>query len=211
MEIPIPNFITDLLPAALKPYALVIVAGSMCTILLLAILLLAVIARFLFGGGKGKDVPQKNLEQDLSEYPELTRSSGDRQLRAEGVPVRMRLVVVAPAGTASDVDLDELDELLDQIVPGLGEIYAHDKPRVVEWPTQVSYKGFGNHFHRNMLTGAAEGEQTRWVLIAGRVKVGKKQIMLGLALQSIKPNTIARRTIDSHEWASILRVRVKGD
>jgi hypothetical protein len=209
MEIPIPNFIAELLPAALKPYAVLILAGSICMILVIAILFLAVIARVLFGGGKAKTVPQKNLEEDLSEYPELKSTSGDRQLRAEGVPVRLRLVVVAPAGTASEVDIDELPELLDEIIPGLGDIYKHDKPRVTEWPTQVSYTGFGNHFHRNMLTGAAEGEQTRWVLIAGRVKIGKKQVMLGLALQSIKPNTIARRTVDSHEWASILRVRVK--
>jgi hypothetical protein len=33
--------------------------------------------------------------------------------------------------------------------------------------------------------------------------------MLGVALQSIKPNTLGRRTVDAHEWASILRVRVK--
>lgn len=209
MEVPLPNAITDMLPAGLKPYATLIVAGSICFLLVFVILILAGIARFLFGGRKSPEVQQRSLEEDLSEYPELKSTSGDRQLRAEGVPVRLRLVVVAPAGTASDVDLDELPELLDQLVPGLGEIYKHDKPRVVEWPTQVSYTGFGNHFHRNMLTGAEEGEPTRWVLIAGRVKVGKKQVMLGFALQSIKPNTIARRTVDSHEWASILRVRVR--
>ena len=62
-----------------------------------------------------------------------------------------------------------------------------------------------------MLTGAEEGDQTRWVLIAGRVKVGKKQYMLGVALQTIKPNTIGRRTIDAHEWASVLRVREQAD
>jgi hypothetical protein len=199
----------DLLPNAARPYALYILGGSLCFVLLLIILLLAAIARFVFAGRSSPDVKQRSLEEDLSEYPELKSKSGDRQLRAEGVPVRLRLVVVAPAGTASEIDLDELPAILDEVIPGLGEIYLYDKPRVTEWPTQVSYQGFGNHFHRNMLTGAKEGETTRWVLIAGRVKIGKKQVMLGVALQSIKPNTIGRRTIDSHEWASILRVRVK--
>ena len=96
-----------------------------------------------------------------------------------------------------------------RILPGLGEIYAHDKPRVKVWPKQVSYQGFATHFHRNMETGAEEGVQTRWVMVAGRAKLGKFQIMMGLALQSIKPNTVGRRTVDSHEWATVLRVRVK--
>jgi len=145
----------------------------------------------------------------LQEYPDLKPSSGDRQLRVEGVPVRLRLVVVAPAGTASEVDVDELANVLEQILPGLGDIYKHDKPRVKVWPTQVSYQGFASHFHRNTVTGAPAGVQTRWVMVAGRAKLGNFQIMLGLALQSIKPNTVGRRTVDSHEWASLLRVRVR--
>ena len=85
----------------------------------------------------------------------------------------------------------------------------HFKPRVKVWPPQVSYQGFANFFHNNMDTGAGAGEETRWATLAGRVKVGKKQVMLGMALQSIKPNTVGQRTLDSHEWATVLRVRVK--
>ncbi len=205
----VPKVFNDLLPESLRAYALYILGGLICVGFVIGLLLLIAVLRFLFGGRAKKEVKQKNLEEKLTEYPELKRASGDRQLRAEGVPVRLRLIVVAPAGTASEIDVDELPDLLDQIVLGLGEIYKNDKPRVQVWPTQISYQGFGTHFHRNMLTGAEEGEMTRWVLVAGRVKVGKKQIMLGVALQSIKPNTLGRRTVDSHEWASILRVRVK--
>lgn len=204
-----PPALKNLLPDALQEYAAYILGGSICFVAIFVILLLAAIARFLFRGRPSPDVQQKNLEEDLTEYPELKTTAGDRQLRAEGVPVRLRLVVVAPAGTASDVELDELPDLLEQVVSGLGEIYQHDKPRVVVWPTQVSYQGFGNQFHRHMLTGTELREPTRWVLIAGRMKVGKRQLMVGMAMQSIKPNTIARRTIDSHEWMSILRVRVR--
>jgi hypothetical protein len=173
------------------------------------VLLFLAVVRFLFGrrpkAGKGP-----NLIENLREYPDLKSSGGgDRQLRVEGSPARLRLVVIAPAGTASDFDMDELGQMLEKIVQGLGEIYKHDKPRVKVWPTQVSYKGFATHFHNNMKTGAAEGEQTRWVMVAGRVKVGKQQFMLGLALQTIKPNTIARLTVDAHEWTNVLRVRVK--
>jgi hypothetical protein len=204
-----PKFITDLLPDAMRQYALPITLGSLCVGSLVVLLLLYAVVRMVFGGKGKKASTGLSLTEDLDTYPELKKSVGDRQLRAEGVPVRLRLIVVAPAGTASEIDVDELEDMLEKIVPGLGGIYKNDKPRVKVWPTQVSYQGFGNHFHKNMETGAEEGEQTRWVLIAGRAKVGKQQIMLGLGLQTIKPNTIGRRTIDSHEWATILRVRVR--
>ena len=206
----VPKVVKDLLPEGLRDYAIYIVGGLACLGVLLALLILMAVFKFLFGRRKKKG-DTKNLKEDLTEYPDLRSSGGgDRQLRVEGVPARLRLLVIAPAGTLSDeIDLDELAPFLEKIVPGLGEIYKTDKPRVKLWPTQVSYQGFGNHFHKNMETGAEEGEQTRWVLVAGRVKVGKRQFMVGMALQTIKPNTIGRRTIDSHEWATILRVRVK--
>jgi hypothetical protein len=209
MDLEAPRFVVDLLPDALREYALYIVGGSICLVGLVGFLLLAAIFKFLFGARPHQPAVDKSLIEKLSEYPDLKPSSGDRQLRIEGVPVRLRLIVVAPAGTASEIDVDDLAKVLDQILPGLGGIYQYDKPRVKVWPTQVSYQGFANHFHRNTETGAAEGEDTRWAMIAGRVKVGTTQFMLGLALQSIKPNTVGRRTVDSHEWASVLRVRVR--
>jgi hypothetical protein len=203
-----PKFLADLLPEGLREYSLYILGGTLCVGALVSLLLLLAILRLLFRA-KAKAVESKDLTEDLTEYPDLKSNSSDRQLRIEGVPARFRLVVVAPAGTASEVDVDELEALLEQIVSGLGEIYKYDKPRVKVWPTQLSYQGFGAHFHKCMQSGTEDGEQTRWALVAGRIKVGKRQFMLGLALQTIKPNTIGRRTIDSHEWATVLRVRVK--
>src|SRR5262245_59713129 len=107
-----PRAFTDLLPDALKGYATLIVVAIVGLVGLIGLIILAGVVRFLLRGRKAKDPEQKYLEQDLTEYPDLKTSSGDRQLRAEGVPVRLRLLVVAPAGTASDVDLDELPELL---------------------------------------------------------------------------------------------------
>jgi hypothetical protein len=209
MDLDAPKFLTDFFPDALKDYALYIVGGALCVGALIVLLVALAIFRFLFGRRPAPTAPKQNLTEDLDAYPDLKSSSGDRQLRAEGVPVRLRFLVVAPAGTTSEVDLDELGDILDQLVPGLSDIYKHDKPRVKIWPAQVSYQGFGNQFHKNMDTGKKDGEQTRWILIAGRAKVGKRQVMIGMALQSLKPNTVGRRTIDSHEWASVLRVRVK--
>ena len=166
------------------------------------------ILRLLFGGKPRTPDDRNDLTEDLSSYPDLKTTSGDRQLRAEGTPVRLRLVVLAPAGN-TEVSVDELPKILEEIVAGLGDIYKHDRPRVKVWPKQVSYQGFASFFHNHTPTGAKDTSQTRWVMVAGRVKVGKKQYMLGVALQSIKPNTIGRRTVDSHEWSNVLRVRVR--
>jgi hypothetical protein len=205
----VPKAAVDLLPEGLREYALYLVGGAVCIGAVIVLMLLLAVVRFLFGGRGKKTKDDGKLAENLADYPELKKTSGDRQLRAEGVPVRMRLVVMAPAGTAWDLEMDEVPAILEKVIPGLGEIYKYDKPRIKIWPTQVSYQGFANHFHKNMKTGGEEGEQTRWVLVAGRIKVGKKQYMLGVALQSIKPNTIGRQIVDSHEWATILKVRVK--
>ena len=130
-------------------------------------------------------------------------------MRVEGVPVRLRLVVIAPAGNDGEVEADDAEEMLERVLPGLGEICKNDTPRIKIWPRQLSYEGFTKHFQRNMRTPEPEGEMSRWVLLAGRAKLGQQQIMLGLGLQAVKPTTVGRKTVDAHEWPTVLRVRVR--
>ena len=94
-------------------------------------------------------------------------------------------------------------------MPGLGRICEADRPRVRVWPQQLSYEGFAKHFHRNTRIPEGERQLSRWVVVAGRAKFGSKQVMLGLALQAIKPNSIGRKTIDAHQWDELLRIRVR--
>jgi hypothetical protein len=208
MEMAVPKEVLDFLPEGLHAYALYILGGAVCIGVLFVLIVGVGTLRLLFGGKPNTLDDRSDLTEDLSTYPDLKTSSGDRQLRAEGTPVRLRLVVLAPAGN-SEIDAEELPTILEEIVSGLGDIFKHDKPRVKIWPRQVSYQGFATFFHSHTPTGGGETKQTRWVTIAGRVRVGAKQYMLGVALQSIKPSTIGRRTVDSHEWANVLRVRVR--
>jgi hypothetical protein len=150
-----------------------------------------------------------NLEERFAEYPPLPPSSGDRRLTVEGVPVRLRLVALAAAGTESAFDENKIEELLDGILPGLGLIFRGDKPRVRIWPTQVSYQGFANHFHRNTIIPEGDRQLSKWVVLAGRAKLKGTQVMLGLGLEALSPTTVGRRTLDSHEWPTVLRVRVR--
>ena len=121
----------------------------------------------------------------------------------------MRLVVVAPAGNDAEVDIEEVQAMLERVLPGLSDICQGDRPRIKVWPRQLSYEGFAKLFRRNMMTPEGEGEPSRWILLGGRAKLGKQQIMLGLGLQAAKPTTVGRRTVDAHEWPTVLRVRVR--
>jgi hypothetical protein len=165
--------------------------------------------RIFMGAGRAHTFMESDgkLEEHLGDYPRPKPSTGDRQLLIERVPCRLRLVAIAPAGKADDIDEDEIADMLNRVVYGLGEIFETDKPRVRIWPMQVSYQGFARHFHRNMITPEEENEPSPWVIVAGRCKLGKRQIMLGLAALAMKPTTVGRRTYDSHEWAEAVRVR----
>lgn len=149
------------------------------------------------------------LREKLAEYPPAPPGTGDRRLTVEGVPVRMRLVVLASAGQGSHVNMETANAILDQVLPGLGDLAAQDKPRVRIWPQQLSYEGFAQTFHRS--TPIPEGDKvpSPWVLLAGRAKLGKHQVMLGLALQAIKPTTVGRVRLDAHQWTTMLRIRVR--
>ncbi|HZZ78449.1 MAG TPA: hypothetical protein VFE62_08010 [Gemmataceae bacterium] len=208
MEMAAPKDLVDILPENLRAYALYILGGAACIGVLFVLIILAGVVRLLLGGKKEKPEDRSDLTEDLTTYPDLKSRPGDTQLRAEGSPVRLRLVVLAPAGNA-EIDEDSIPKILEEVVAGMGAIYKNDKPRVKIWPKQVSYQGFATFFHSHTETGASEKEQTRWVLVAGRIKVGKTQYMLGLGMQTIKPNPIGRRTVDAHEWSNVLRVRVR--
>lgn len=160
---------------------------------------------------ESKPVKTPALEEDLETYPAPPPRTGDRRLLVEGVPVRIRLVVVAPAGSAAEerLDLDRLDKVLERVVPGMGAVFKEDKPRVKGWSRQVSYQGFAAQFFHSVKVPEEEGELTPWVLVAGRVKLKEFQMMLGFALLALKPTTVGQRTLDAHQWESVLRVRMR--
>ena len=211
-----PNWLMEAAPGGVKPYlegtTWYVIEGVVGLIALLVLLLLLRGVVRLFSGGSStkRKRTASQLEEHLEEYPPPKPSTGDRQLRVEGVPCRLRLLAIAPAGTASEIDEDAIPDILEKIVTGLGNVFEADKPRMRIWPVQISYQGFATHFHRNTIIPEEEGEPTPWIVVAGRVKLaGKQQFMLGMALVAMKPTTVGRRTYDSHDWATAVKVRIR--
>jgi hypothetical protein len=207
-----PQWLNDALPDAARD---VLQNGGWYAILgvgaLVVLLILWAIVRPLFRRRRRPARAERSeiAVEDLASYPPPAPSTGDRRLTVEGVPVRLRLVVLAPAGVAYQVNADTVNDVLEQVLTGLGSIAAADLPRVRVWPAQLSYEGFANTFHRNTPMPEGEKEPSRWVLVAGRARMGGQSLMVGLGMQAIKPTTVGRKTLQPHEWSTVLRIKVR--
>jgi hypothetical protein len=205
-----PKWLTDQLPEGARTFLQE--GGWLGILALLGLLLLFILwkaAGGLFRGKRPTKVRRdKGLREDLATIPAAPPHSGDRKLTVEGVPVRLRLVIVAPAGTAYEVKPDAIPDVLDRVLPGLGDVWERDRPQTRVWPHQLSSEGFANTFHRSTPAPEGQGRPSRWVLVAGRADLGGRQVLIGLGLQAIKPTTVGRKTLKPHEWATVLRVRV---
>ncbi|MBV9125812.1 MAG: hypothetical protein JO112_20875, partial [Planctomycetes bacterium] len=164
--------VVDLLPEQARPYAPILVAVAAVLILILLLLLLRALGRALFGGGEERpEDSDREFLENLAAYPPAPLKQAERRLTVYNVPVRLRLVVVAPAGKEGKVNDTEVERLLDQVVPGLAALAAHDRPRIRVWPGQLSHHGFAATFFRRTRTAEREGQPSRWVLLAGRVQL----------------------------------------
>lgn len=198
----LPDFIINLLPPALGKF---LNAGGLYLIVAIVVLLaLWILYRKLFGG---KPDPESALLENLGAYPEPETDWGPKELTVEGLPVRLRLVVVAPIGKQSGLSQLEVEAQLEQLVRGMSDILRYDQPKVRVWPPQLSHQGFAVLFHRMMRKPEREKEQSHWVLVAGRTPVGRRKLLVGLALWAEEPTSIGRLTLEPDQWTNVLRVQ----
>ncbi len=150
-----------------------------------------------------------DLAIDLDAIAPAEWESGNKHLRVEGLSVRLRLVVLASVGRGQVLSASMASGILDRVVPGLGDMVIDDRPVIHVWPVQLSHEGFANLFHRNTPLPEGEDEPSCWILMAGRAQVGAQPILIGLGVQSSKPTTVGRKRLEAHQWASVLRIRIR--
>jgi hypothetical protein len=200
----------DLLPQGARDYLdqggwwLVLVVAA--TLVLIVLLILRSAARQLFGQRPARDM-EASLEEDLAEYPPAPGAPLRRRLVVEGYPARLRLVVLAPVGKATQIDAANAEPLLEHVLRGLGSVARQDRPRVRVWPSQLSHPGFAVTFHRLTHKPEPEGSPSHWTLLAGRARVGPHYLLLGLALWTEEPTTLGRRTFEPDQWAAVLHTQ----
>jgi hypothetical protein len=204
--------LTDWIPADIREWAPVEAWWLLYLVALLAALLivghlLKAIHRRLFARKRKPRDWDRGFREELEECPLAVQPPGEQALSVYHVPVRVRLVVVAPLGKEMDLQATDVPALLNQVFPELGNVVEREEPRLRIWPPQLSDLGFISAFQRRMLKVETDGQPSRWILVAGRALVGKQTLLLGLALWSEEPNSIGRLNLEPRQWLEVLRLR----
>jgi hypothetical protein len=169
------------------------------------LILLALMRRW-----RGRDLEPASDEflEDVGAYPPAAPLPVNAKvLTVYGLPVRLRLVVLAPLGLeAGTLQAPEVNHLLDLAVPGLGDRLALDLPKIRFWPTQLSQQGFVAALRRNTQFPDIAQRHRHHLLLIGKVIRNGSPIAVGLALQSAEPNTLGPVVLHHpHQWMEVLR------
>jgi hypothetical protein len=151
-------------------------------------------------GDLGVDISTLDVEGPTDEFP---------RLEYFGTPVRLRVIVVAPCGRGSELPPPELlPGLMERLIPGLTEIIANHHPIVRRWSNQLSVPGFNQSFFHKLALPGSGGKGTPWCSAAGRLSVGQQQYLIGMVLNSGKPNGFGPIVIEHEgQWLNTMRVR----
>jgi hypothetical protein len=151
-----------------------------------------------------KPHPQKPI--DLNEITEGYTEPGPHQVTVKGLPARLRLVVVAPAGKdVTDLDTQIVGPLLEWVKPGLEEVMQADGPRVRVWAPQYSDEGFARTFFQRVPITEPAGQRSHWVLVAGPLSLGRQRFHVGLGLYAEEPNRLRTVALEREaQWAEAL-------
>jgi hypothetical protein len=149
--------------------------------------------------------PERGLSENLAGFPPAPGRPGKRRLVVHGQPMRVRLVVVSPAGK-KPLSPEDAEALVGSLMRGMDEILKADRPRVRVWPPQLSNVGFAQSFFRRVLRPEPRGRMSQWVRLAGPAKAGATPILLGMALLADEPTDVDELALDGAEWLDVVRV-----
>ncbi|MFL5342259.1 MAG: hypothetical protein ACJ8F7_19095 [Gemmataceae bacterium] len=171
------------------------------------LLMIVLIALIVAKRRRPKFDTDAGLDEFLANFAPVP-PAGTHRLTFEGQPVRIRLVVLAPAGRTAELLPSMAEGVLEAVVHGLGSAAQFDKPRVRVWPPQLSQTGFAPKFFRHVRRPEAKDEPSKWILVAGPALAGPGVVLLGLALETAKPTRRGSAPIDEIRWPELLRIRM---
>jgi hypothetical protein len=151
-----------------------------------------------------------NLKENLKTIGEAQTEmeEGWPRLLVNGLPARLRLVILSLGSrNAGDLTPEMSDRVLDWIKPGLAEVCAADFPRVSVWPPFYSASGFETAVAANVRIPAPEGDRSPWVVVTGRVRMGKALVYVALGLYADEINSLRYVRVKGDQWLRVLAVK----
>jgi len=176
----------------------------------LAVLTLAIIALNVWRSRRGRRIsPQLDLSIDLTELGVAAPPTGTSRLEVYGTPIRLRVVVIAPAGRhQASLHHDDIPILLNQFMPGLLEIFQSHQPLCQCWPAQLSSQGFMQSFLNHVSLPGNRGKGTPWTSIVGKFHVSEQVFLIGIACCSETSNSLSQFIVEHEgQWFDTLRIR----
>jgi hypothetical protein len=177
-----------------------------------AVLLLALVLLFVGLLRRRRRVwgpPEPDLFVDIGQLAAAGPPADGPRIEFYGTPVRLAVVVIAPAGRQGELPPPGvMPTLLDRLVPGLPAVVAHHQPLICRWPAQLSTQGFAQSFFNHLVLPGDRGKGTPWCSIAGRLQVGDRMFLVGLVCCASQPNALSQFVVQHEgQWLDILRIR----
>ena len=153
-------------------------------------------------------VQQVDLTVSLSDLDVDPLLQGGTQLTFYGVPVRLAVLVLAPAGRGAALPEDsQLPGIIDQLVPGMMAVLNEHRPTFRRWPPQLSRHGFVQSFFQHVRLPGDHGKETPWCSVAGRFEAGGNKYLVGIVCHAGSSNNLSQVAVEHvGRWMDVLRV-----
>jgi hypothetical protein len=156
---------------------------------------------------KRRNVGVESLKENLSWVGKGFTDQGPQQILVKGNAARLRLVILSMGNrTGGELNAEMSDQVLDWIKTGMAHIATYDQPGVRIWPDFYSADGFLSSLTNLVTIPEPPGMKSHWVLVGGRVKMGRVAINVGLALHCEEPNNLRMVKIRGEHWENALSI-----
>jgi hypothetical protein len=158
---------------------------------------------------KRRPIPADQPGIELAEIGDCITGLGAKQVMVQGVPGRIRLIVLVPAASVTVVPPEGTHApVLDAAFPGLSGVTATDFPKVVYWLDPRARDNFRAALAERVKMPEAADEGSRWVLVAGDVAAAAGALHLALAIRTEKPPALRFVEVPASGWNIALGIRV---
>lgn len=183
--------------------------AALAGLAVVALLLLVVIWKVLSGRKRQPSLATPDLSIDVTSLGAQGPPAGPPMLEFYHVPVRLAAIVLAPAGRGHALPPpNQLEDVLESVLPGLARVVAAHRPLIRRWPAQLSTSGFAHAFFQQVRLPGKSGKGTPWSSVAGVAKMESQSVMAGMVLRTESRNNFGQSIVEKeHEWLGILRVK----